>query len=155
MGVSQRGWRDFARNKDEIRLYFGPDDWPDDIPKPSGSTLHPRPFLPYVAFKLETDKTIERVTVELEVPLLFAETVAWYETTLAEQGWVVEEREPFSSKQVNVKYYHPQREVSLRTVIRCFSRSDVTYILILRWAVHPIEDEDESCDDNIKKKYNE
>jgi hypothetical protein len=82
--------REFRRRYNGLLIYLHLEEWPSDIPLPTGTRVVETgdgPFDPYWRFVFEPDRTVEVVVGWFILPLPLPEAMAWYRTEMARGGW--------------------------------------------------------------------
>ncbi len=143
MGVLT-GLRQFNREHDGITIFLRPEEWPADVPLPPQSDIrrvgenHEIPLYPQWRFVLEADNTVEVVTGLFRMPLTVGEIVAWYETELGKQGWLVNPEKRFVEPTwASLTFEHPATKVHVSFSMRGLKNQKDTSVTIWRVLKHP------------------
>jgi hypothetical protein len=105
------GVREFLRRHNGLLIYLRRDDWPADIPLPTGTRWAETgagPFDPYWRIVVEPNRTIEAVVGWFVLPLSLDDTVAWFKTEMATRGWVDGAKAGYRmTNQALLRFQHP------------------------------------------------
>jgi hypothetical protein len=83
-------YREFRRKQDGLLIWLRLEEWPLDVPLPTGTQVAKTgdgPFDPCWRFVLEPDKTIEAVVGWFILPLSLQGAMEWYQTEMTKRGW--------------------------------------------------------------------
>jgi hypothetical protein len=132
-------YRKFRRWHDGVVIWFDLDEWPPDLPLPTGVKLMKTgegPFRPNWHIVLEADSTNEMVGGWFILPMSLDGALEWYETEMEKRGWVKSTSyRSGNSAGIHFEMYEPRIHVELSFL----GRPDLgdSTVMIRRYVKHP------------------